>query len=601
MLSTRPTLALSLLLSFALVASLLLVPAAGAAGPDDCREASGKIAGWFARSRGKQIVRCNKADDCDSAKLAAKIARLRQKNAAKLTTQCASVEPTDIGMGASCPDPTGRCTHALDSNAALVECIMCLVEETIEPLLRRLQGDASDLAETCGGCAGTPCEGGFVCEMPPGHCHDDPTVGFCIEVPDVCPDIFAPVCGCDGRTYENDCVRRQHRAALFHPGPCQTFCGDATGAACPDGTFCNGLPGRCEATNEGICTPIPEACPDVWDPVCGCDGVTYSNDCDREAAAVRLRHFGACDTLCGIDASGSAECPAGQYCEQPPGLCELPGIPGVCVPLPDGCPDHIEPVCGCDRVTYGNDCERMTAGVALLHHGECENVCGGFAGLPCDDGQVCDLPPGLCHTADLQGHCVEAPEVCPAIADPVCGCDGVTYGNDCERRRAGAQLAHFGACAPTCNPDVPACGPAAVCLTPPGLCGLTDEAECVPVPPECPATGFPVCGCDGQTYEGGCAAVQAGVGIAHEGPCGVGEPCLPGDACGPGLTCVPLPGLCDASLDVAGFCLPADAEGCFGELGVVCGCNGETYESACDAAAVGVGIEHPGPCFTEEP
>jgi Kazal-type serine protease inhibitor domain len=38
------------------------------------------------------------------------------------------------------------------------------------------------------------------------------------------------------------------------------------------------------------------------------------------------------------------------------------------------------------------------------------------------------------------------PEVCPTVWDPVCGCDGITYGNDCERLRAGVELAHAGAC-----------------------------------------------------------------------------------------------------------------------------------------------------------
>jgi hypothetical protein len=47
--------------------------------------------------------------------------------------------------------------------------------------------------------------------------------------------------------------------------------------------------------------------------------------------------------------------------------------------------------------------------------------------------------------------------MCPDIWAPVCGCDGVTYSNNCERLVAGAQLDHEGECAspvgPFCSPD----------------------------------------------------------------------------------------------------------------------------------------------------
>jgi hypothetical protein len=73
-------------------------------------------------------------------------------------------------------------------------------------------------------------------------------------------------------------------------------------------------------------------------------------------------------------------------------------------------------------------------------------TCGGIAGIPCDYGLWCDLKAGSCNVSDAQGKCVKVPTVCNKIFKPVCGCDKKTYGNNCERQAAKAQLDHTGKC-----------------------------------------------------------------------------------------------------------------------------------------------------------
>jgi hypothetical protein len=98
---------------------------------------------------------------------------------------------------------------------------------------------------------------------------------------------------------------------------------------------------------------------------------------------------------------------------------------GMCSLRPITCDDRAEAACGCDHITYWNDCLRRQSGIEAATPGDCS------VGLPCRDAPETEcgsaeaycarlfvLPPLEMCDPMLAGSCWVLPPTCPMNQPP---------------------------------------------------------------------------------------------------------------------------------------------------------------------------------------
>lgn len=89
----------------------------------------------------------------------------------------------------------------------------------------------------------------------------------------------------------------------------EIICGGSMNFACPADMYCNSKKNCGGIDLNGVCDIRPTQCKTEDQPICGCDGATYSNPCLAAAKGVSQKAIGACKVVIPVEPKPDEEMP----------------------------------------------------------------------------------------------------------------------------------------------------------------------------------------------------------------------------------------------------------------------------------------------------
>lgn len=201
----------------------------------------------------------------------------------------------------------------VNSCAAWTNGVSVFYEGACAPAVPALPSRAPSARPVCGGVAGVICSlATEVCVYNTNVCPPTDSNGFCVNTvalePSDCP--AGEVCGCDGRSYSDQCaawragvsVRAFGACSPSVPGGPRQQCGGPQNMLCSNSAAtCIFDAGLCGQTSVvyGQCIVVSgiDQAECSTGIVCGCDGNTYLSSCVAWSAGVSVAYFGTCPVV----------------------------------------------------------------------------------------------------------------------------------------------------------------------------------------------------------------------------------------------------------------------------------------------------------------